>query len=82
LKGRRSVPGFKDDLVRIARQPEKNAARRHDVVVIGGGIYGVALAFEAARHGYGALLLERDDHRTRSARSDRRPGRSGARRQW
>ena len=61
LKGRRSVLGFKDDLVRIARQPEKNAARRHDVVVIGGGIYGVALAFEAGRHGYGALLLERDD---------------------
>ena len=53
--------GFKDDLVRIARQPEKNAARRHDVIVIGGGIYGVALAFEAGRHGYDALLLERDD---------------------
>ena len=53
--------GFKDDLVRIARQPERNAARRHDVIVIGGGIYGVALAFEAGRHGYDALLLERDD---------------------
>ena len=35
-----------------------------------------------SRHGYGALLLERDDRRTRSARSDHRPGRSGARRQW
>jgi glycerol-3-phosphate dehydrogenase len=53
--------GFEDDLVRIARQPEESAARRHDLVVIGGGIYGVALAFEAGRHGYRALLLERDD---------------------
>lgn len=29
--------------------------------MIGGGIYGVALAFEAARRGYRALLLERGD---------------------
>jgi hypothetical protein len=30
--------------VRIARQPGESAARPYDLLVIGGGIYGVALA--------------------------------------
>ena len=47
--------------VRIARRPEERAARPYDLVVIGGGIHGVALAFEAARRGYRPLLLERHD---------------------
>lgn len=34
---------------------------RYDVVVIGGGVHGAAAALEAARHGLGVLLVERDD---------------------
>jgi len=50
-----------DDDVRIARRPEESAATTYDLVVIGGGIQGIALAFEAARRGYRAVLLERGD---------------------
>jgi glycerol-3-phosphate dehydrogenase len=50
-----------DDDVRIARRPAESAAGRYDLVVIGGGIYGIALTFEAARRGYRAVLLERGD---------------------
>ena len=32
-----------------------------DVAVIGGGIYGIALAFESARRGLRTVLVERDD---------------------
>ena len=47
--------------VRIARRPAASAARAYDLVVVGGGIHGVALAFEASRRGYRAVLLERAD---------------------
>ena len=50
-----------DDDVRIARQPVESAATSYDLVVIGGGIYGVALIFEVSRRGYRAVLLERGD---------------------
>ncbi len=33
----------------------------HDLIVIGGGVYGVCLTLEAARRGYRPLLLERGD---------------------
>ena len=46
----------------IERQPENVATGRYDLIVIGGGIYGVALNLEAARRGYRSLLLERDDY--------------------
>jgi glycerol-3-phosphate dehydrogenase len=49
------------DDVRIARRPTESAAKSYDLVVIGGGIYGVALTFEASRRGYRAVLLERAD---------------------
>jgi glycerol-3-phosphate dehydrogenase len=35
--------------------------RRYDLIVIGGGIYGMCLTLEAARHGLRPLLLERGD---------------------
>jgi glycerol-3-phosphate dehydrogenase len=37
------------------------AARKFDVIVIGGGINGTAIAFEAQRRGYRTLLAERHD---------------------
>jgi glycerol-3-phosphate dehydrogenase len=37
------------------------ASRTYDIVVVGGGIYGICLAREAARRGYTVCLLERGD---------------------
>jgi glycerol-3-phosphate dehydrogenase len=45
----------------IVRDPNAAEGRPHDLVVIGGGIYGCTLALEAARRGLRPLLLERDD---------------------
>lgn len=45
----------------IARQPEAAAHDRFDVIVVGGGIYGVTLTLEATRLGLKPLLLEKDD---------------------
>jgi glycerol-3-phosphate dehydrogenase len=45
----------------IERDPGGACSETYDLVVVGGGVYGVALAFEAARQGLRPLLLERDD---------------------
>lgn len=45
----------------IARDPTAAVAQRYDVAVVGGGIYGICVALEAARRGLRPLLLERDD---------------------
>ena len=45
----------------IARDLRSAAKRQHDLIVIGGGIYGAAVALEAARRGWRPLLLERAD---------------------
>lgn len=46
---------------RIPRQPESAAAAEYDLIVVGGGVYGVFTALHAARCGLRPLLLERDD---------------------
>ncbi len=45
----------------IRRDPSGASALRYDLIVVGGGIYGVTLALEAARRGRRPLLLERGD---------------------
>jgi glycerol-3-phosphate dehydrogenase len=45
----------------ITRDPDRAAAVEHDLVIVGGGIYGVSVALEAARRGLRPLLLERGD---------------------
>ena len=45
----------------ISRNPSAAASTAHDLIVIGGGVYGVAIAHEATRLGLRVLLLERDD---------------------
>lgn len=45
----------------IERAPEAASGRSHDLIVVGGGIYGAMLALEAVRRGLLPLLLERSD---------------------
>jgi glycerol-3-phosphate dehydrogenase len=45
----------------IERAPAAASRSRYDLIVIGGGIHGVALALESGRRGLRALLLERGD---------------------
>jgi glycerol-3-phosphate dehydrogenase len=45
----------------IRRDLESAASVQHDLVVVGGGIYGAFVALEAARSGYRPLLLDRSD---------------------
>ena len=46
----------------IRRDPEMAEAATYDLIVIGGGIYGIALLLESARRGLKALLLEQADY--------------------
>jgi glycerol-3-phosphate dehydrogenase len=45
----------------MKRDPAALAAREHDLLVIGGGIYGAAAAWDAALRGLRVALVERDD---------------------
>jgi glycerol-3-phosphate dehydrogenase len=45
----------------IERALDRAAADNHDLIVLGGGIYGIALCLEAARRGQKTLLVERAD---------------------
>ncbi|HYG65695.1 MAG TPA: FAD-dependent oxidoreductase [Thermoanaerobaculia bacterium] len=45
----------------LTRDPRRAASSSYDLVVVGGGIHGVAATLEAARRGLSVLLLERDD---------------------
>ena len=45
----------------IRRQPTEAAEDRFDIVIVGGGIYGIALLLEASRRGLKPLLLEQGD---------------------
>lgn len=45
----------------IDRNLNDAESRHYDVTVVGGGIYGVSLAIEAARRGLKVLMVERDD---------------------
>jgi len=47
--------------VKITRNLSEAAAREYDLVIVGGGIYGAMLAYEASRRGLLALLLEQND---------------------
>lgn len=51
----------------IERKPEEAARVSHDLIVVGGGVYGTALALEAARRGLRPLLLEREDFGARTS---------------
>jgi glycerol-3-phosphate dehydrogenase len=46
---------------KIIRDPEGFAEETYDLIIIGGGIYGVMLSFEASKRGLKSLLLEKAD---------------------
>jgi len=45
----------------ITRDPAAAVSTTYDIIVVGGGVYGVAIAHHASRLGLRALLLEKDD---------------------
>ena len=45
----------------IDRDVGRATAAPHDLIVVGGGIYGTFVAMESARRGLRPLLIERDD---------------------
>src|SRR6202163_1635975 len=45
----------------MIRDLDRLTARTFDVLVVGGGIYGLAIAYDAAQRGLSAALIERDD---------------------
>src|SRR5881398_156271 len=46
---------------RMIRDLEALSGRTFDVLVVGGGIYGLAIAYDAAQRGLGVALVERHD---------------------
>jgi glycerol-3-phosphate dehydrogenase len=45
----------------MIRDLDRLTARTFDVLVVGGGIYGLAIAYDAAQRGLAVALIERDD---------------------
>ena len=45
----------------MVRDVDRLAGRAHDVLVVGGGIYGLAIAYDAAQRGLSVALIERGD---------------------
>ena len=46
---------------KIVRNPEQFSKKTYDLIVIGGGIYGIMISMEAARRHFRCLLLEKGD---------------------
>src|SRR5216683_3089924 len=45
----------------MTRDLDRLTERTFDVLVVGGGIYGLAIAYDAAQRGLSVALIERDD---------------------
>src|SRR4029077_10289729 len=48
-------------LARMVRDLDRFATRTFDVLVVGGGVYGLTIAYDAAQRGLSVALIERDD---------------------
>src|SRR3979409_751018 len=49
------------DHVAVIRDIDRLTASTFDVLVVGGGIYGLAIAYDAAQRGLAVALIERND---------------------
>jgi glycerol-3-phosphate dehydrogenase len=45
----------------MIREPDRLTAQTYDLLVVGGGIYGLAIAYDAAQRGLNVAVIERDD---------------------
>src|SRR3989442_15156976 len=45
----------------MIRDVDRLAGRTFDVLIVGGGVYGLAIAYDAAQRGLAVALVERDD---------------------
>src|SRR5499427_10134689 len=45
----------------MPRDVDQLTGRTFDVLVVGGGVYGLAIAYDAAQRGLSVALVERDD---------------------
>jgi glycerol-3-phosphate dehydrogenase len=45
----------------VVRDPDRLTQRTFDVLVVGGGVYGLTIAYDAAQRGAAVALVERDD---------------------
>src|SRR5262247_398391 len=45
----------------MIRDPERLTSRTFDVLVVGGGIHGLTIAYDAAQRGLAVALIERED---------------------
>jgi len=48
-------------MAKIVRDPEKCSQESYDLIIVGSGIYGIMLSFEAVRRNLRPLLLEKND---------------------
>jgi glycerol-3-phosphate dehydrogenase len=48
-------------MMNISRNPSTATQQTYDLIIVGGGIYGVMLSLESARRGLRSLLIERQD---------------------
>lgn len=48
-------------MITLTRNPEKCSHESYDLIIVGGGIYGIMLSYEAARRNLRSLMLERND---------------------
>lgn len=55
------APKAADFLAPLSRDIDRAKAIGHDVIIIGGGIHGACLLYEASKRGLRALLVEKDD---------------------
>jgi glycerol-3-phosphate dehydrogenase len=55
------APDAANFLAPLTRDTDRAKAIHHDVIIIGGGIHGACLLYEASKRGLRALLVEKDD---------------------
>lgn len=55
------APDAANFLAPLSRDTDRASATHHDVIIIGGGIHGACLHYEASKRGLRSLLVEQDD---------------------